>query len=91
MTLLCEDKQHTKAHKVILLRSSPFIMVSNSLTMNTKDNSQFVMASLKEFMTLWSLGENIPLNLTTSGGHLNMAFATQLVCNSLFQVIRYIG
>ena len=44
----------------------------------TRDNSQFVIATLSEFMRVWDLGEDASLHLETSKGHVTMAFSCKL-------------
>ena len=40
----------------------------------SRTNSQFLGASVNEFIQIWALGGNATLNLTTSGGLTKVAF-----------------
>ena len=42
--------------------------------MATRTNSQFMMASLTEFISVWAVGGKASLSLTTSGGSATVAF-----------------
>ena len=42
--------------------------------MATRSNSQFLAASVTEFVTVWALGGNASLNLSTSGGITTVGF-----------------
>ena len=42
--------------------------------MSTRTNSQFVAASVTEFLSVWSLGGEASLNLTTRGGLATIKF-----------------
>ena len=42
------------------------------------NNYNFVQASLAEFLNVWSTGGDASLNLTTTGGRVNMAFNVSL-------------
>ena len=42
------------------------------------NNYNFVQASLAEFLNVWSIGGDASLNLTTTGGRVNMAFNVSL-------------
>ena len=44
----------------------------------TRDNSQFVIATLSEFMRVWNLGEDASFHLETTKGHVTMAFSCKL-------------
>ena len=46
--------------------------------MNSRDNSQFVIATLAEFVRVWDLGEDASLHLETTKGHATMAFKCKL-------------
>ena len=46
--------------------------------MTPRTNSQFVAASLTEFLTVWSMAGDANLNLTTKGGNLNLQFSLSL-------------
>ena len=67
MTLVCEGNRPNDAHRVIL----------STVTlpkMSTRTNSQFVAASVTEFLAVWSLGGEATLNLTTRNGHAQVNF-----------------
>ena len=46
--------------------------------MNSRVNSQFVIATLAEFVRVWDLGEDASLHLETTKGHATMAFTCKL-------------
>ena len=46
--------------------------------MDNRNNSNFVKASLAEFISVWSLGGEASLNLNTKDGKLNMSFNISL-------------
>ena len=46
--------------------------------MMPRTNSQFVAASLTEFLSVWSMGGEANLNLATKGGNLNIQFCLSL-------------
>ena len=46
--------------------------------MNSRVNSQFVIATLAEFVRVWDLGEDASLHLETTKGHATMAFNCKL-------------
>lgn len=48
------------------------------VNMNTRVNSHFVGASLTEFLSVWSLGGEADLSLTTKDGSLKMSFNLSL-------------
>ena len=45
---------------------------------NSRVNSQFVIATLAEFVRVWDLGEDASLHLETTKGHATMAFTCKL-------------
>ena len=46
--------------------------------MMTRTNSQFVAASLTEFLSVWSMAGEANLNLSTKGGNLDIQFSLSL-------------
>ena len=67
VTLVSEGNRLNDAHRVILY----------SVTlpkMSTRSNSKFVAASVTEFLSVWSLGGEASLNLTTINGHAKIKF-----------------
>ena len=64
--LAYENSEQILAHRVVLFSKRYFKM---SIT-----NSQFLGASVDEFIQVWALGGNATLNLTTSGGLTKVAF-----------------
>ena len=66
--LASEEHGPFDAHQVIL----------SSARMSTRVNSQFVAASMTEFFSVWSLGGEASLNLTTRNGSINMSFNISL-------------
>ena len=67
--LVFEEVQQVPAHSVILTSRS-YIM--------TRKNSQFVAASLTEFLSVWSMAGEANLNLFTKGGNLDIQFSLSL-------------
>ena len=67
VTLVSEGNRLNDAHRVIL----------SSVTlpkMSTRSNSKFVAASVTEFLSVWSLGGEASLNLTTRDGLATVKF-----------------
>ena len=46
--------------------------------MSSRTNSQFVVASVQEFMTVWAMGGDASLNLTTNNGLATVSFTCHL-------------
>ena len=46
--------------------------------MTSRSSMNFLPATLGEFMSVWSMGGNSSLHLTTSSGHVNVGFNLQL-------------
>ena len=66
-TLAYKDYKDILAHRVIM-----------SATNMSRYNSQFLGATVHEFMQIWALNGDVTLNLTTSGGTVSLDFKCTL-------------